>query len=278
MIRDMCDILHNEQLFSLGAEKRDGDGFKMALDAGGAFAPGKGTLAWCGPAIYGSGWCTHGYAAAVQPTLWVNQDAKRFFPEDQWLASFAAAGTAMAKEEKTFVIMSENDVKYFEETGAYVNVFTWMRTGNPMTELREQFEANPNIYKCDTIEDVAAKLGLDAAALKATLTKYNAACEAGVDDEFGKDPVHMRKLEAPFWCAQAADGFYCTVGGLYVSDQFECMTKDNKIIPGLYAGGCDAGGLFGDSYDVLVCPGTCASFAVNSGRIIAKAAKKFLGK
>ena len=37
--------------------------------------------------------------------------------------------------------------------------------------------------------------------------------------------------------------------------------------PGLYAIGHDAGGVYGDSYDLKVGEGTASSFAINSGRM-----------
>ena len=42
--------------------------------------------------------------------------------------------------------------------------------------------------------------------------------------------------------------------------------------------GCDAGGLYGDAYDVNKAPGSQSSWANNSGRFAAQAAAKYLGK
>lgn len=49
------------------------------------------------------------------------------------------------------------------------------------------------------------------------------------------------------------------------------------MIPGLYAGGNDAGGMYGDSYD-LTASGIARSFAVNSGRIAAENALEYVGE
>lgn len=276
MLRYLSDIIQNEEIFSLGAEVRDGSGFKMALDAGGWMAPSPGTVQWCGPVIIGCGWCTDGYAAAVQPTLWVNQDAERFCPEDLWMNNFAAAGIAQARQLRTYTIMSEADLQYFEENGPYVNVFTWKQVGTPLPKVREQFESLPNVHRCETIEEVAEALDLDPATLSTTLTEYNQSCDQGNDPIFGKTKEHLRKLEGPFWAAQISCGYYCTDGGIYISPDFEVLNHQGEVIPGLYAGGKDAGGLFGDSYDVLICPGTGAAFAINSGRLAAESAKQYI--
>jgi fumarate reductase flavoprotein subunit len=58
----------------------------------------------------------------------------------------------------------------------------------------------------------------------------------------------------------------------------EVIDKKGKAIPGLYAGGYDAGGMWGDSYPINVCSGASSSFALNSGRIAARNALKYIGK
>ncbi len=276
MIDELCEILHNEEIFSLGAEQRDGDGFKMILDAGGSFAPFPGTIQWCGPVIPGCGWTSDGYAAAVQPTLWVNENAERFCNEDLWLNNFAAAGIAQARQRRTYTIISEADLQYFEETGPYVDVFTWKTVGTPLTEARAQFESLDNVYVVDSVAEAAEALGLDVDALEQTVSDYNSSCDSGVDAVFGKAAEHLRRLDPPYYVAQISCGYYCTDGGVFISPNFECLTDEGEVIPGLYAGGKDAGGLFGDSYDVLIAPGTGAAFAVNSGRLAAKHADEYL--
>lgn len=276
MINELCDILLNEEIFSLGAELRDGDGFKMVLDAGGSFAPFPGTIQWCGPVIPGCGWTSDGYAAAVQPTLWFNQDGQRFCNEDLWLNNFAAAGIAQARQKRTYTIISESDLKYFEETGPYVDVFTWKTVGTPLPEARSQFEALENVFLVESPIEAAEKLGINRENLEKTIAEYNEYCDEGTDPIFGKSKNHLRRLDPPYYVAQISCGYYCTDGGLFVSPKFECLTEDGEVIPGLYAGGKDAGGLFGDSYDVVICPGTGAAFALNSGRLAAKNAKEYL--
>ena len=54
--------------------------------------------------------------------------------------------------------------------------------------------------------------------------------------------------------------------------------KKGDIIPGLYAGGYDAGGMYGDSYSIKDSSGLSSAFAINSGRIAGRNALKFLGK
>jgi fumarate reductase flavoprotein subunit len=71
--------------------------------------------------------------------------------------------------------------------------------------------------------------------------------------------------------------FLGTLGGIKINHKMEVVDKKENPIPGLYAGGMDAGGIYGDSYDVKTCGGTLA-FGVNSGRIAGKNALKYIGR
>lgn len=275
MIYELAELV-NENIFSVGAEQRNGDGLIMAKDAGAAFAESPGTVMWCGPWILGSGWGSDGYCASVQPTLWINQDCERFCNEDLWLDDFAAAGMAVRNQKKTYVVMSETDIEHFMNTGPYGPVFTFGQVGTPMPEVREQLENLDAVHIGDSLDGLATECGLDAAALKATVDTYNAYCDAGVDDDFGKAADYLNKIEAPYWICEVADGYYTTCGGVKISANTEVIGVDGEVIPGLYAGGSDAGGLYGDSYDVSRAPGSQASWAVNSGRLAAKHAADYL--
>ena len=60
--------------------------------------------------------------------------------------------------------------------------------------------------------------------------------------------------------------------------RWKCWTSRERAIPGLYAGGFDAGGMYGDSYPIRVSSGLSSAFAVNSGRIAGRNAVRYLGR
>ena len=74
------------------------------------------------------------------------------------------------------------------------------------------------------------------------------------------------------------NGYFTTVGGIKVTPKTEVLDENDQVIPGLYAGGSDAGGLYGDTYDVGIAAGSQASWAINSGRLAAKNGARYLGK
>lgn len=267
----------NEHIQSLGGAGRDGDGMKMAHAIGAQLAEGYGTVMWCGPCAIGAQWASDAYSSSVQPTLWVNQDAERYINEDLWIGNFAAGGIAARNQKNTYVIFSEADLKAWEESGPYGTVFTFGTPGVPLSDAREQLEKLESVHKADTITDLAKSVGLNEAALQETVDAYNAACAAGIDEDFGKATEYLYPVEeGPFYILEVAVGFYATVGGVKINPQVEVLDESGNAIKGLYAGGCDAGGLYGDSYDVECAPGSQASWAINSGRLAMKNAAEYL--
>ena len=107
------------------------------------------------------------------------------------------------------------------------------------------------VLHADTVEALAEGLGMDAAALRATFDAYQAACEAGVDAEFGKDADHLVAYDE-------ASGLYAiylsptslgTIGGAITDEAFHVLNTEDQPIENLFAvGECATSTLFGDYY------------------------------
>lgn len=82
--------------------------------------------------------------------------------------------------------------------------------------------------------------------------------------------------KAPYYAIQLVATSLGTLGGIKIDDKWEVVRKDDSPIKGLYAAGNDAGGMYGDSYDLLMAGSTIA-WAVNGGRIAAENAVKYIG-
>lgn len=84
--------------------------------------------------------------------------------------------------------------------------------------------------KADTLEDLAKQLKIDPAVLKDNVDRYNAAVEAGKDEEFGKaaDFLTMKiGEEGPYYAFVGASYIYSTVGGLDVNTDMQVLGSDN---------------------------------------------------
>jgi fumarate reductase flavoprotein subunit len=280
-----------ENAQALGMSCRNADGIKMAADAGAAMAESLGTVMWCGPVIIGAisaSWQTGPYVAGVQPTLWLNQDGERYLREDLFQENFSGTGVCVRNQRRAFVLFTEADLLNWETSGSYAFPFSFGLPGTPLPDIRPTLEPLDSVHVNESIEAAASEAGLDPTVVKATLDRYNALCDAAegldeedtsADEDFGKKARYLRPMkEGPYWLCEVADGFYTTVGGIKINERAEVIGTDDEVVSGLYAGGCDAGGIHGDSYDVMYLGGSGASWAINSGRLAAKSATAFLGK
>ncbi len=122
-----------------------------------------------------------------------------------------------------------------------------------LDEFLEKTEAgNPVIqaFKADTIEELAEKIGMDAATLTETVNHYNELCEAGEDTDFGKDAEFLSAIDqGPFYAVKEYDSTRGNYGGIITNDKFQVTNEAGEAIKGLYAAGIiSSGDYFGDYY------------------------------
>ena len=97
----------------------------------------------------------------------------------------------------------------------------------------------------DTVEELAAAMGVDAAALKETVDGWNAAIEAGKDEAFGRTSLEYPVVTAPFYAVKVAPGVHHTMGGVKIDPATQVIDVNGSVIPGLYAAGEVTGGVHG---------------------------------
>ena len=107
----------------------------------------------------------------------------------------------------------------------------------------------------DTIEGLAAEIAktsprMDAELLVRTVEEYNAACAAGEDARFGRDPETLVPLEqGPFYAWPEYVGGCSTLGGPQKNARGQVLDVCGEPIPRLYAGGC-FGNIAGHTYGI----------------------------
>lgn len=124
------------------------------------------------------------------------------------------------------------------------------------------------IIKADTIEELAEKIDRDPAAVKATIDRYNEMCEKGVDEDFGREPETMQKIEkGPFYAIAIYPTLVGTTGGAKRDTASRVLDWNEEIIPGLYEAG-ELGSYISNLYQ----NGTFLAEAMLSGRTAAQTA------
>lgn len=126
-----------------------------------------------------------------------------------------------------------------------------------------------NVPHAATIGELAQLIGVDAAALEATVTRYNELCAKGEDEDFGKPAEYMIPVEGDeYYAFRMTPGTSATFGGLEIDTGAHVLDTNNQPISGLYAAGEVAfTGLFDAEYP---CCGMAIGSAVYYGRIAAQ--------
>ena len=217
------------------------------------------------------------------PSSWVNQNGVRFINE--WYAerNFNFSGNGQSKQKKVFSIVTKSQMDKMANEGGWFGCGEYIHAGEPLTKLWEEYNeqkdaGNAGIFEGETLDDIAEQTGLPADALKAEVEHYNEMCAAGKDDEFSKDPKFLIPLEeGPYYCFQLQTGFFTTVGGMKVNDKAQVLNDNDEPIVGLYAAGCDAGGLYARLLRRLHLPrDTQQAWCVQSGKVAAEDAAQLV--
>lgn len=188
------------------------------------------------------------------PSTYINLDAegKRFWGE--------MAGAAQYSDAKLSRLNTLHMVNYWTLGDA-----TSVATGGATEDDLKSFEQIG--YVADSVEEMAEKLGCDAATLQATLDAYNSFVDAGVDTDFGKAAFYLtQRIEtAPFYAFETCYTCRSTPGGLRISTSCEVLDLNGEPIPHLYAAGEVTGNVHGhyrntggDSWTDLACFGRIA--------------------
>ena len=135
------------------------------------------------------------------------------------------------------------------------------------------------VFKADTIEELAEQIGIDPAALKETVDRYNGYSETGVDEEFGKDAALIEKIgEGPYYAVKMASYSYNTVAGLDINADFQVLDTNGEAIEGLYAVGSDSAGvLFSEKKPYVTYGGANNGWALTSGYVAGAVVADYVG-
>lgn len=259
----------NERFRNCGCRSNTGDGIRMA-EAVGASLESMDLLHMSQVRKIAPGEL---WAPSVQAFLFVNKDGERVADESvQNIWSEAGQVILRQKDQTIIVIFDEDSKNSLINTGAKVgfhSLFWW--EGKKATNLDEEIQKGVKrglVKRAETIRELAAAIKVDPTTLENTVAQYNQSCDKKHDDMFLKDPRFLEPVrKSPFY-AMICDRpeYYVTLGGASINANCQVLDSNNNVIPGLYATGNDAGGMWTGCYNVYMCGGA-AGFALNSGRI-----------
>ncbi len=215
-----------------------GDGIRMGMKLGAAFVTG-GTIDFCGK----TGAATDN-RTPIFPEFIVNKAGARFVCEDATYAFHYRAifQQEMATGSPTYMIFGSNggsvDAKVNSTDGTS---YAW--AGDALQAAVDSGE----LVKADTMEELAAKIGVDPRGLSRTFAAWQEDTENGNPDPFGRIEG-LAPLTAPFYAYRNTPFNLGALGGLKINRKCEVLTVEGEVIPGLYAAGLNAGGWVGPYY------------------------------
>jgi len=122
------------------------------------------------------------------------------------------------------------------------------------------------IRRADTIGELATLIGLAPAVLEDTVARYDAACRAGRDDEWGRDPATLAPLATPpYHAIELVPASLNTQGGPIRNERAQVIDVHGQPIPRLYSAG-ELGSIYAHRYQAGGNLGECFAFGRIAGR------------
>lgn len=272
-----------------------GECFRMGLGAGAeitnrdSFTMFDGGMDW---REFNGDWCHYLFDGATQivrqPWLSIRSDGSRIpyidIMESMGALTDLAVTQTSAPDATTYVIFDGRWDDYIKGMENYASGFLQYECRMPVQDGMYKQECMPEYYQdyhagmqdaidmgvireCDTLEELAESLGLDAEVLKASVDKWNAMVATGHDDY----PMPLKDqwlhpiTEPPFYGAKLGGFLFMTQTGLLINPSMQVISTEGKVIPGLYAGWHTAGGAAADN--------TITSMSFDTGGV----SKSYLG-
>ena len=196
------------------------------------------------------------YNPGTQPFLKVNRNGERFANEsspynDIVYAAAHQPGRVYAQICDANIL---EDAKRFHTIGCSAQT----RAGGEkyFQGKVDEAVAAGTLFVCDTIEELADKLGFTGEAkdtFLATVDRYNELYDKQNDEDFGKPAYRLSAIRtAPFYGCWLGASLLCTEQGIAINDKGQALDNDNKPMPGLYITGDMSGSFFANNYPCLM--------------------------
>lgn len=218
------------------------------------------------------------FGAASYGFLHVNWEGKRYKNEDVNTQSKSVT-KALQTHKEAFCIYDSHGLEQVKEQidNNLGGGLQWGQLTQPVGAeynleaqklVLEGEVADGKTYQADTLEGLAAQMGVPAENLVAAVNRYNELCDLGKDLDFGKRPEVMGKIvEPPFYAGKLEADLLTMCGGLRTDLDCHVLDSDDQPIEGLYVCGSTAGEFFGAGDYPTYVPGIGHGRCVTFGRI-----------
>jgi succinate dehydrogenase/fumarate reductase flavoprotein subunit len=262
-----------------------GGGLKLAMAAGAKL--GNMTSAWWAPTLVtpDAPWASGEQRAqiilierTVPHSIMVNRSGQRFCNE---AANYSALGGVFHQfDPANYDYLNLPAYLIFDAQYAARYPLGTRMPGQPIPDW---------VMRAETLEGLAAQIGIDGAALNETVARFNTNADVGEDPDFGRGTsaydhfygdrsrsgtaVTLGAIrQAPFYAVEIHSGLLGTNGGPRTDGAGRILGHDGAVIPGLFGAGnaiaCPTGGIYAGAGGTL---GPALTFGYLAGRAAASA-------
>lgn len=209
-----------------------------------------------------------------EPFLMVNENGERFLNED---CCFEQVNCELRNQPRPGWYSQIFDANYVDQATAWGGKPVSpeaLEVYMPEIEMDRSAESGNNVievlldtHRADTLDELADMLGIPADALKASVERYNELVDAGFDDDFGKQPKYLAKIDTPpFYGIHKHIRISALCAGMTVNENYQVTKADGTPIPNLWATGFGAGQLCGLPDWSMYTTGMSCGHCMTSGR------------
>lgn len=153
-------------------------------------------------------------------------------------------GKRFVNELTTRKIVS-NAITSLNEDGAYLILDQGIRDHFKAIEF---YDSVGLVEHGNSLEELANKIGVNAANLEETVNTWNEAVKNKDDEEFNRTTGMDRGIsDAPYFAIHIHPAIHYTMGGIHITPNTEVLDSNGSVIEGLYAAGEVSGGLHGNN-------------------------------
>ena len=211
------------------------------------------------------------YNPGTQPFLKVNRNGERFANESSPYNDIVYA----AAHQPGRVYAQICDANILEDAKRFHTIGCSAQTRNGgekyiQGKMDEAIEAGA-LFKCDTLDELADKMGFTGAAkdtFLATVERYNELYDKQNDEDFRKPAYRLSViLSAPFYRCWLGASLLTTEQGIAINEKGQALDNNNQPMEGLYITGDMSGSFFANNYPCLmagVAMGRTLTFAMKA--------------
>ena len=249
---------HGVEGWSSAPDGQNGEGITVGEKAGGALAMMDDAW-WGATAADPDGKGNYGFILNERSDPWsiiVDQKGSRYFNESE---SYVDVGHHMLEHNKmtkgkaihSWMVLDKRHSQHF------------LNSTLAIPGAKKRLLAKGELVIADTLEELADAMKVDKDTFIATVHRFNEFARNGVDKDFQRgrtaydnyygNPAltnpNLGTIEkGPFKAMKIYPGDLGTKGGLVTDEWARVVTKDNKVIEGLYAAGNNTASVMGHTY------------------------------